>query len=565
MTTQRDPLSARWLDTACLFSMLALSIARSGIGLYVFNQTFQVPLVESIRDPSAFPGDLFVRTLAHYASPFWWAVARLPIPVRVLLIGGLVVARLFMLYSAGRLASAVAPSARLARPIAWAFFALAPSPAIGAGTMVPGYFEHTSVALACIMMASAFVFERRTAAAGLLLGLAFACNFLYAAFAATFLGALLLVRKDIPHRWRIALALPLALPVLAMAAHASADRARDASLWIRALLAYYPYHFDPRVWSPGQIGRFLVALSSGAAAFWLTRARFARGPLVAASWMALVAGYLAISFLSVTVLPIPGLVAIHPARAVDVFACLFVVCALALLIEEAEDASGARVWVAGALVGLLFGPWYMGLQAVAQVIAWALLVPLVVQRKSARVAFAAPLGLVGLFAAFSVITRAHAGPSLLMDEPPLEVREAARDAAQRSPSDAVFLVPPEWGSFRAMSERAAFVTWQEGAAMLWQQSYAETWIARLAALGYDLRTESARVDDARPGVTRAYATLDDARVCGIARAYRIDYWIAPKNEPTCLPVAWSTGDRVVLTLKDGCVAPPAACTPTLPR
>jgi hypothetical protein len=261
---------------------------------------------------------------------------------------------------------------------------------------------------------------------------------------------------------------------------------------------------------------------------------------------------LTMSFLSVTALPIPSLLAAHPARAVDVFSCLFVVSALALLVQDAEEQSGTRLWVDGALVGLLFGPWYQGLEPVVQVLAWAAFVPLVANRRSAPLAFAAAVGLVALFAAFSEVRRAHAGLSLAMDEPPLAERDAARDAAQRSAKDAVFLVPPEWGAFRALSARSAFVTWQEGAAMLWQQSYAETWIARLTALGYDLRTESGRIDDARPGVARAYAFLDDARVCGIARAYRIDYWVAPSGVVTRFPVTWTTDDFVVLTVKGNC-------------
>jgi hypothetical protein len=539
------------LDLACLFAMLALSILRSRIGIYQRNNDFQVPLIEAIRDPSAFPGDAFVRTLPHYASPFWWAVARVPASLSIphLLMVGCVLARLFILYAAGRLAGAVAPTARFAKPLAWAYFALAPVPLLAGGTLVPDYFEHTSVSLGFIMLAFALLLERRPAMAGVALGGVFLCNFVYATYASTFLVPLLLMRKDLPGRWRVAAAIPIALPVLLVGAHASANHAHDPDVWIHALLVWWPIHFDPRSWPPGEVARFVAVAGAGGAAIWLTRDRAA---LLAAAWIAITLVYFAVALASVTVLHVPGLVAIQPARAVDAFNCVLATFALAHLAEHAEHAEGARLWMGGALVGVLFGAgWPLGAQGIAQAIAWAVFLPISTRARWGSLAAPATAAVAGAFALFSFAKRVHDGSALWTIEPPSDEMLVANEAAHATPPSAVFLVPPYWGSFRAVSERPVFVTVNEGAAILWQQDFIDGWLERLGALGYDLR-KTARFEDLQPGVDRAYAALEDAAVCGLDRAYRVDYWVAKKGVSTHFPIAWVSADREVLAVRGHC-------------
>jgi hypothetical protein len=89
--------------------------------------------------------------------------------------------------------------------------------------------------------------------------------------------------------------------------------------------------------------------------------------------------------------------------------------------------------------------------------------------------------------------------------------------------------------------------------MLWQHSYVDAWIARLAAIGCDIRNSNTRVQDFREAASRAYERLDDARVCAIAdTAYRIDYWVAPKNVASHLPVAFATDNVVVHAVRKAC-------------
>src|SRR5262249_49309853 len=67
----------------------------------------------------------------------------------------------------------------------------------------------------------------------------------------------------------------------------------------------------------------------------------------------------------------------------------------------------------------------------------------------------------------------------LLSRPEAARRDIAEYARRQTPPGALFLVDPSWGDFRSLAERQAFVTWKEGAAILWQRSYVRTWTERL--------------------------------------------------------------------------------------
>jgi len=58
-----------WLQGSILF---LTSLIISGYQIYSGNHAVQIPLIQSINDPTLFPNDPFVSTLVHYIGPIWW-------------------------------------------------------------------------------------------------------------------------------------------------------------------------------------------------------------------------------------------------------------------------------------------------------------------------------------------------------------------------------------------------------------------------------------------------------------------------------------------------------------
>jgi hypothetical protein len=256
-----------------------------------------------------------------------------------------------------------------------------------------------------------------------------------------------------------------------------------------------------------------------------------------------------LALLSVTVLRNPSLIAAHPARAVDVFTCLFVVSALALLVQHAEESTGRESYVAGALIGLLAGLWYgRAVGTLVLVAAWVLAAALLKRRRS-WLAMAPTTAAVAAIAVASTLERAKAGISFLHEPMPRSLVAVAGFARDSSPRNAVFLIPPLWSGFRAMALRSPFVTFKEGAAALWQQSYVYTWISRMQAIGFDLTGSRWLAGDVLAAIARAYQGLDDSRVCAAASEHRIDYWVTEKGTVSAFPVVWSTADVDVRTVR----------------
>jgi hypothetical protein len=119
--------------------------------------------------------------------------------------------------------------------------------------------------------------------------------------------------------------------------------------------------------------------------------------------------------------------------------------------------------------------------------------------------------------------------------PDPSIRQIADWARRSTPLDAVFLVDTRWGVWRPLSERAAFVTWKEGAALMWQKDFANVWIERLAALGWDFRRGMPSMDAVEDEITTPLTVTD---VRALASRYRVDYWIVPRARALSLPVAF---------------------------
>ena len=169
-TAVRLPL---WAELAIKALAALVSFTVLGVSLYSTNNDLQLPIIQHALDPRLFPGDPFVGTLPNYISVLWhvlWVPFRV-LPEMPLLLALTVVERVFWLHAAGRLARAMTDGNQIAELVVWCVCAFGIEPLVGFGTGLPDYFEHTSLAIACFMLALARTMEGKPTRAGVWLGL----------------------------------------------------------------------------------------------------------------------------------------------------------------------------------------------------------------------------------------------------------------------------------------------------------------------------------------------------------------------------------------------------------
>lgn len=129
----------------------------------------------------------------------------------------------------------------------------------------------------------------------------------------------------------------------------------------------------------------------------------------------------------------------------------------------------------------------------------------------------------------------------LLERPVPEVVEAAAWAKSHSPIDAVFLLDPgdpDWESFRALSHRSIYTSWEEGTAINWSPSFATEWGRRMRLLGYDPMKGPPR---SHRTLGHLYADLTDRDALRIRSEVRIRYWIVPTDANGIAPSEAPTG------------------------
>ncbi len=136
--------------------------------------------------------------------------------------------------------------------------------------------------------------------------------------------------------------------------------------------------------------------------------------------------------------------------------------------------------------------------------------------------------------------------------PAAEMTDIAHWARRNTPPDAVFLIDPTWGSFRALSQRPVFVTVEDGAAILWQRSFVREWVDRLRALGLDVG-QAARIggDQRRIAswLTGTYERLADTDAKRLSASGSVRYWVVSRDQPSALPAVYQAGSKKVLEVR----------------
>lgn len=569
----------------------AASVLFTGYRVYFHNQALQIPFVRLLNDPSLYPNDPFAATLPYYASPVWRVVAWCArvVPLEPVLLAFFLVARFLAIYAAGNLALAFAPRSRLAMAAAMAFIATDPVPIIGGGTILMPYFEQTSLAVAFFMMAMAAFHRRRPVAWAIWLAAGFNCNGLYGVYALTYFGAAFIVRtvesrqppspihnsKFIIHNslrvWLGALGLfaVLSIPAIALSAAAFGKGAVSADLWFEACRARVPHHIFPSTWPWIKFMRFTMLMLVVAGGALLGR-RDSNVRKQVFTWMAVSVAWVLVAMMAER-LRSPSMLILQPARATDLWYCFGVIALMAACLSSGDTSPLTRtrlqiardhrtkgglrgVSVAFALIPFaLFHPaGYAGLVLAALLVACVCLLrpsramppgilPGGIASAGDRLAIAVAVVILalGLGALGERVWTSGSLSNALVKAPGGSIRQVCDWARASTSKDATFLVNPNWGEFRALSERPAFVTWKDGSALLWYRPFAIPWSARMQALGYDVTKGEFPGQRINGRLDKLYDSLTDADALRLAERYGIRYWVVTVKHKSKLPVVYA--------------------------
>lgn len=544
---------------------LVPSLLVTGYSIYTVNQSFQLPLVLMLKDPTLYPHDPLAATLPYYVSILWRLIswASRVIPLEPLLFALFVLERLLVLYAAGCLANAFAPHSRLAIIGSMALFALAPAPLIGGGTLVTNYLEQTGLSIPFFMLAMAAFYRSKPIPWAVWLAVGFSMNSMYGAYALSYFGAAFLFDSRYRKHWSVwassfGLFLILAAPTIFLSVFDMDRGTPDRNLWIAASRLRLPHHLYPMGWPGWEFMVFGLVLLSALAVtrqygrkqqdLWLFRSSLI--------WSCAGVVWVGLAFLAARLRSLPLLV-LMPARSTDLcfaFMATALVSACSAMVEESAQASALYG-------GLLF----------ASVLFWRLqIIPLSLiviafglaswipsrNRVSPRVRsnrFALAIGILVLFAAFRTVH--HVGMHLaeLMDRrPDPSIEQFSRWAKANTSRDAVFLVDPSdeaWDHFRTLAERPVFTTWKDGGAILWDRPFITEWAKRLNAIGFDVRREPSGFADSVDRLYTLYEGLSDHNVEALRTRYAVRYWITPVSHHSDFPIVFRNRFYKVLVVQ----------------
>lgn len=537
--------------------LATLSILITGYGSWINNHAMQMPLVDILRNPALYPHDAFVSTLKNYPVTLWRVVAWLGRFIRMdyILFTGFVATRLLLIAAGGILAWTMIPGSRNAALSAMIFMAMGLRPIIGAGTIMPEYFEQTGLAMAVYLLAMSAFFARRRFAWAVLLVCGLYLNIMYGIFFSVYLAFFVIIDCSFLRQWRrwlmpAGIVFLCVLPLAIYTLRAMRPEAYDLDAWLAVNLIRAPHHMDPLAWRFDQWLRlgllallcllvailnrrhypfiFRVVLSSSISClFWLGLsliARFSRSP---------------------------SMLTLHAARGTDMFYCLCGGATAALFGTIAEKQLKTRVGIClmPIVLALFFMPWtshHLGL--LIAVLAGMAAAFLWRADLKFRHLVLLPLAVVLAWAVIQTDARHWS----IRSRHHTEILAAAQWARENSAVDSEFLINPNWDEFRALAQRSVYVTWKDGGALPWSRSFARLWLDRFNSIGIDLRASNGKKHELNKKISREYEMLNDAAIARIADREPIDYWITSRDHQTAFPMVFEfKGIKIVRIKKRG--------------
>ena len=324
-----------WLQGLIIFLS---SLLITGYQVYSANHAMQIPYVQWINNPSLFPNDPFVSTFVHYIGPIWQVVAIISnyVPLESLLIILFLVTRALILVAAARLAMTLYPGSRLAAVGAMAFFALSPTPLIGHGTLVINYFEHTSLSIAFLLLATAAFYSRSPFYWVLWFAIGFNLNVLYGTYACVYFAALFLLDTNYRSNWKIwvlpgFLFVALTSPTIIQTASEFRVDTVDKELWLRVSEVRHPFHIFPLTWKPFKYNLLFAFISCSVIVIYLGKKELSKLFKHGLIWLAVSLCWLIYAFVAAYVVKSPAMLIMHPARGTDLFFAFAVITMIAVL------------------------------------------------------------------------------------------------------------------------------------------------------------------------------------------------------------------------------------------
>ena len=556
-----ERVGSRRCITAYGMVLFVGSLLQTGYAVNLGHHAIQIPLVYLLNDPSLYSHDPFAATLPSYASLFWSAVARGArlIPLGSLLALLFLVERALVLYAAARFARTIAPHSDLAVIGAMTVFAAGIHPFTGNGTIVTNYTEQTGFAIAFVVLAIAAFYGRRPLAVATWLAVAASLNVLYAIYTLAYLAAAWVLDREYRRAWWSWLQaagafLVLSVPIIVITAAAFGRPAGNNSLWYVAAQARSPHHLFPLTWNRHAFATQVAFMVLFLVLFAYRRQQESRLSRHAVGWTVIAFGWVAYAFLAAYAFKVPALLVVSAGRGVDIWLCFasIVLVSVAASAIESGRADERLLWL-GALAGSLL-IWLPELSASVVglgmlILGWEPIRRRVIGLTTQGVALAV-VGCLLLVAADTALSRLAARPSLV-GGPPETVAYVARWAQRNTPPDAVFLIDPNWGTFRALSRRPVFVTFEDGTAILWNRAFVGEWVDRLRAIGLDI-VDIAHIADQRDlgaRLTASYERLQDGDVTGLRGSGEVRYWVVSEAHSSNFPVVYRTPSNKVLEVR----------------
>lgn len=350
MPTSNHQWTSRELNLATWIIIVA-SICYTSMGFGLDNHAIELPLIKLLGNPSLYPGDPFAQALRLYPVPLWHLVAFMArvVPLKALLLGLFLCERVLLIFSIRRLARAIAPETVLGAIASMVVFVIGIRSLLGAGTIVEYYFEHSGLAIACLLFAMAAFLEHRPWAWSVWTALAFNATSLYGCFALSYFAAMAVTDRTYRAEWRrwirpFAAFVALCIYGLVLSLRSLGTASVDKSQWLDASLIRSWWHAYPLEWERSlylSAGAVLVML---AITLVVAGPRFQRFRRYGAVWSLVGAGWLLVAFVAAYVTKSPFMLRIQAARGTDLWICYATVTMVTMTgaMLEAHREPGSR-------------------------------------------------------------------------------------------------------------------------------------------------------------------------------------------------------------------------------
>ena len=540
------------------------SLMISGYQLYSNNHAMQIPFVFWLQDPSLFPGDPLVSTFPKYIGPVWHLVAYISeyIPLEGTLLVFFLITRASIILAPAFLACSLLPGSKLAPVGAMAFFALAPAPIIGHGTLVINYFEHTSLSVALLIFAAAAFNSKRNFLWAFLLAAGFNLNILYGIYALAFFIPVILINTSYRKNWKkwmeaLVVFLILCTPlILSSLTNFQLDSSHN-QLWLKAGEVRHPFHLYPHTWNIRQIAVFAGFMLCYCLVIFFSRDKIRGLFMQGLIWLVMCLCWIGLNFFGAYIIQSPNLLIIQPARASDIWfaiAVVQVISVFAYMIEKEEKLS--RFSVVLFFISVMWLNFFY-FPVVTIIILFVITVLVTIpgiwktlknNRGSVLISNAAVM----IVLAFGIISLSENFKSYaengFVKLPVSEMRRVAKWAKEETSKEDVFLIDPNWEEFRPLAQRSVFVAWKDGTAIFWDKSFVEEWVMRIEELGFDFSTAKLGTTKGSIELSQYYKNMEDADVLDLSSKYPIHYWVVDIDKETRFPEVYSTTKYKVLQI-----------------